>query len=121
MSTVIRLGNLIIEPALGEAQIGACPVRLTHTQYLLLTLLASRPNRVWSRDELRTSLGLRSNHPSGLTVHIARLRKKLVGSEPLTIVTIRKRGYTLAPLGTGADSQPAVQPKEVLANAEPPR
>jgi DNA-binding response OmpR family regulator len=92
----IQLGNLIIEPERHSVYLDGQEIALTHVQFSLLALLASRPERIWTRDELETSLGLKRGNPGSLTAHISRLRKELASSRPFTIITVRKRGYIFA-------------------------
>jgi DNA-binding response OmpR family regulator len=92
----IQLGNLIIEPERHSVYLSGQEIALTHVQFSLLALLASRPERIWTRDELEASLGLKRGNPGSLTAHVSRLRKELADCKPFTIVTVRKRGYSFA-------------------------
>ncbi len=71
-------------------------VTLTGTEYALLTLLASTPGKVFSRDDILNHL---RGHEADLfsrsvDIVISRLRKKL---EPLDCIkTLRNAGYSLA-------------------------
>jgi two-component system, OmpR family, response regulator len=71
-------------------------VTLTGTEYALLTLLASTPGKVFSRDDILNQL---RGHDADLfsrsvDIVVSRLRKKL---EPLDCIkTLRNAGYSLA-------------------------
>ena len=71
-------------------------VTLTGTEYALLTLLASTPGKVYSRDDILNQL---RGHEADLfsrsvDIVVSRLRKKL---EPLDCIkTLRNAGYSLA-------------------------
>ena len=71
-------------------------VTLTGTEYALLTLLASTPGKVFSRDDILNQL---RGHEADLfsrsvDIVVSRLRKKL---EPLDCIkTLRNAGYSLA-------------------------
>lgn len=71
-------------------------VTLTGTEYALLTLLASTPGKVYSRDDILNTL---RGHEADLfsrsvDIVVSRLRKKL---EPLDCIkTLRNAGYSLA-------------------------
>jgi two-component system, OmpR family, response regulator len=72
------------------------PVELTGTEFELLTLLASAPRRVFSRDEILNRL---RGHEADLATRavdilVSRLRRKL---EPLDCIkTLRNAGYAFA-------------------------
>ncbi len=72
------------------------PVELTSTEFDLLVLLASEPNKVFNRDEILNKLrGIEADlHTRAVDILVSRLRKKL---EPLdAIKTLRNAGYTFA-------------------------
>lgn len=90
-------GPLVIDPVRHEVTLDGLPVVLTATQFRLLHFIASRPGRVFTREEL---LG----HVVGdevlvmernIDVHIRALRKVLGGHSAL-IETIRGVGYRFA-------------------------
>ena len=117
MSTLIRLGNLLIEPNDYQVYVGQRAIGLTYTEFRLLALLASQPERVWSRTDLIAALGQQNGDSRGLTMHIFRLRKKLAGSEPYTIAAVRKRGYALAQRRPGVDGGLRNRREEAHADA----
>ena len=73
------------------------PVDLTGTEFELLALLASAPQRVFSRDEILEKLrghAAEDIHSRAVDILVSRLRRKL---EPLGCIhTLRNAGYRLA-------------------------
>jgi DNA-binding response OmpR family regulator len=98
--TAYRIGELEIDLRRRSITIGGSPVHLTPTENRLLTMLASDPERVFSRDELAAAIwGTESLGESrAVDVHIRRLRAKLepFGGAAPAIVTVRGFGYKLA-------------------------
>ena len=79
-----------------SVQCAGTTVELTSTEFDLLVLLASEPNKVWSRDEILNRLrGVEAELVTrAVDIVISRLRKKL---EPLDCIkTLRNAGYTFA-------------------------
>jgi DNA-binding response OmpR family regulator len=78
------------------------PVALTAAEFDLLTLLATHPNQVLTRDQLLELVATRKWSPSDRTIdqHISRLRRKLekVPKRPELIKSIRGRGYVFTAL-----------------------
>jgi OmpR family response regulator RpaB len=71
-------------------------IELTSTEFDLLVLLASEPQKVFNRDEILNRLrGIDAElHTRAVDILISRLRKKL---EPLDLIkTLRNAGYTFA-------------------------
>jgi len=71
-------------------------IELTSTEFDLLVLLASEPQKVFNRDEILNRLrGIDAElHTRAVDILISRLRKKL---EPLDVIkTLRNAGYTFA-------------------------
>ncbi len=96
----IAVGELEIEPDSGIVRVAHQEVGLTKTEFELLRCLASRPNRIFSREQL---LELVWNYDylgdSRLVdVHIRRLRRKVERdpSQPRFIQTVRGFGYKLS-------------------------
>jgi OmpR family response regulator RpaB len=72
------------------------PVELTGTEFDLLALLASEPQKVFSRDDILNRLrGVEAElQTRAVDILVSRLRKKL---EPLDCIkTLRNAGYTFA-------------------------
>ena len=73
------------------------PVELTSTEFELLTLLATTPGKVFSRDDILARLrghAAEDIHSRAVDILVSRLRKKL---EPLDAIhTLRNVGYLFA-------------------------
>ncbi len=79
-----------------RAECAGQPVELTSTEFDLLVLLASEPNKVFNRDEILNRLrGIEADlHTRAVDILVSRLRKKL---EPLDVIkTLRNAGYIFA-------------------------
>jgi two-component system response regulator RegX3 len=90
----LRVGSLTIDIARHTATLDGEPVRLTPSEFKLLTLLARHPERVFSRRELMQHLWESSyvgDQRAG-DAHIVNLRRK-IGRERLA--TVRGIGYKL--------------------------
>ena len=72
-------GDVIIDIELKEIRIGPKKITLTKTEFEILVLLAKRPDRVFSREEIIESAWSEISYITERTVdvHITRLRKKL--------------------------------------------
>jgi DNA-binding response OmpR family regulator len=96
----IHRGELIIDVEGRRVLLGGVEVRLTPTEFELLCLLARRPGRVYSRDELidevlgRDFLGMDRT----VDAHIMNLRKKIEVDrrKPRYIQTVFGAGYRFA-------------------------
>jgi DNA-binding response OmpR family regulator len=93
----IEHGALRVEPASRRAFLDGAELDLTMREFDLLTYLAARPGRVFSRDQLMEAVW---EYPvvadtSTVTVHIRRLRAKLDDdpAEPRFIETVWGVGY----------------------------
>lgn len=90
-------GSLRIDPASHRAMLDGQELPLTATEFRILHFLASRPGRVFTRDQiLAASIGanvvvLERN----IDVHIRSIRKKL-GAQRDLIETVRSIGYRFA-------------------------
>ncbi len=79
-----------------QVQCAGAAVELTSTEYELLVMLASEPQKVFDRDQILNRLrGHEAElHTRAVDILISRLRKKL---EPLDCIkTLRNAGYTFA-------------------------
>lgn len=97
---VFRVGPLEIRPEEGVVRRNDEPVSLTRTEFRLLTTLASRPGRVFSREQLLSEVwGYDYFGDARLVdVHIKRLRAKIEPDphEPEIIQTVRGMGYKVS-------------------------
>ncbi|VEN74566.1 DNA-binding response regulator in two-component regulatory system with PhoR (or CreC) [Candidatus Desulfarcum epimagneticum] len=91
---VIRRGDLEIRPDMRRVTVQGEPVDLTHTEFKLLTLMASRPGWTLSRSQIVDRI--RGPHHAvtdrAVDVQIVGLRKKL-GPRADLIETVRGAGY----------------------------
>ncbi len=101
---VHQVGDLVIDMGRHEAVLRDHVLPLTPSQFRILATLASRPNEVFSREDLARAV--RGKGEAGksraIDVHIRRLRQKLdeVPGRGTTIVTVRGYGYKLGPSGS---------------------
>jgi DNA-binding response OmpR family regulator len=97
---ILRVGPLEIRPEEGVVRRNDEPVSLTRTEFRLLTTLASRPGRVFSREQLLSEVwGYDYFGDARLVdVHIKRLRAKIEPDphEPAIIQTVRGMGYKVS-------------------------
>ncbi|MES3015286.1 MAG: response regulator transcription factor [Pseudomonadota bacterium] len=92
----LRFDGLQIDLERRHVECAGQPVDLTSTEFDLLVLLASEPNKVFNRDEILNKLrGIEADlHTRAVDILVSRLRKKL---EPLDVIkTLRNAGYTFA-------------------------
>jgi two-component system response regulator MtrA len=95
----LRFGRLIIDLASVQAIAGDRHIPLTPTEFKLLRTLGQEPGRVFSRDDLLTTVwGYEPGSDTRLVdVHVGRLRKKLLDADvnEVAIETARGFGYRL--------------------------
>jgi len=100
----IRVRDLVIAPSRGTVTLTNQRLKLTPTEYRLLTTLASQPEAVFDRRSLTKQVwGLQDESCDHLVdVHMGRLRAKLrsVRTDVPYVVTVRSRGFRLL----GADA-----------------
>jgi DNA-binding response OmpR family regulator len=97
-SNLLTCEDLVLDPVKRRVTIGGRALSLTPHEYTLLHRLMGAPGRVFSRDELITSL-----YPRGEThvvdrvvdVHIGKLRQKIETdpAAPRFVLTVRGMGY----------------------------
>ncbi len=94
---VLTFGDLRIDPNTRELTVLERPVALTAREFDLLYHLASRPRRVFTRDELMKAVwGYEfAADTSTVTVHIRRLREKIEEDprQPRHLLTVWGVGY----------------------------
>lgn len=94
----VQQGPISIDDTRHEVRIEGAPLELTISEYRLLHLMASQPDRVFTREQLSDSISdsERSNGQTSssrnIDVHIRSLRKKL-GDNANLICTLRGVGY----------------------------
>lgn len=97
-TSLLTCEDLVLDPIKRRITLGSRSLSLTPHEYTLLHRLMSAPGRVFSRDELITSL-----YPRGEThvvdrvvdVHIGKLRQKIETdpAAPRFVLTVRGMGY----------------------------
>ena len=95
---VRRIGGLRLDFARREVTLDGEPVRLTPSEFKLLSLLARRPGGSSARRVVRHLWGsdhVGDEHPAD--VHVSNLQRKIEGSpgQPQRVVTVRGAGYKL--------------------------
>ncbi len=101
-AAVRRLGGLYLDLVRHEVTVDGDPVRLTLSEFKVLSLLAERPERIVSRRELMRHLWA-SDHVGdehACEVHVSNLRRKIERdpTRPQRLVTVRGLGYKLIPV-----------------------
>lgn len=98
-STVLQVGDLVIDEDTSVVTRAGDAVELTATEYELLRYLARNANRVLSRDKILTNVwGMDFGASSNLVdMYVSYLRRKVdQGREPM-LQTVRGAGYVLRP------------------------
>jgi two-component system response regulator RegX3 len=99
-ATVLRVGDLELDPMRHEVRIGGRPMRLTPSEFKLLLLLAEEPGRVFSRREIMQHLwdSTYVGDQRACDIHISNLRQKIEDDpgDPTRVVTVRGVGYKLS-------------------------
>jgi two-component system phosphate regulon response regulator PhoB len=90
----IRLGGITVDPDRHEVVCGEEPVNLTATEFKLLSLLMSKPGRVFTRQQIIESIheGFAAVTDRSVDVQVVALRRKL-GDKGKNIETVRGVGY----------------------------
>lgn len=93
----INVGDLFIDPVRRIVHWAETPMSLTATEFSILSLLASRPGKVFERDELMRGAypGKRVVSHRTIDSHIRRLRDKLRSHGAEIIATSHGVGYRL--------------------------
>jgi len=98
-SSVMRVGEMEIDPDRHLVCIEGKPVHLTVTEFAILQRLAQEPERVFTRDHLLTFLWGEDCYVQehSLDVHIHAIRKKIEAdpTNPSYVQTVRGIGYRL--------------------------
>lgn len=92
-SRVIAIGDLVIDPANYTVEVGGQPVQLRPKEFQLLSLLASRPGQLLTRQEIAEKVwGYTAVAGRTIDVHIKRIRAKV---ESLSIASYIKTVHGL--------------------------
>lgn len=93
----IQIGSLFIDPGAFRVTREGENVSLTALEFRLLYFLASRPNRVFSRDRLLDAVWGSDRYvtPRSVDVYVRRLREKIETNpdKPVHLKTMRGAGY----------------------------
>jgi len=105
----LRVGSLTIDPSAYRVERDGAAIPLTALEFRLLHYLASRPNRVFSRDQLLDAVWgtERFVTPRSVDVFIRRLREKIEADpvHPRYIKTMRGAGYLFETNGSGGEPE----------------
>ena len=101
----IEVGKLVIDPSSYRVMRSSKPLTLSTLEFRLCYFLASRPNRVFSRDQLLDAVWgtERFVTPRSVDVYVRRLREKIEEDpeRPVYLKTVRGAGYMFESGGTG--------------------
>jgi DNA-binding response OmpR family regulator len=104
----LSFGDVVLDGDAREVRKAGGEVALTAKEFDLLWFLASHPRRVFSRDQLMTSVwGYEPALETGtVTVHVRRLRRKVEAdpARPRHLQTVWGVGYRLVPLSSPGSS-----------------
>jgi len=96
-----RYGQLVINLVQRFVDLNGERLALTHSEFEVLRLLASKPEHIFSRDDILQALrGIEyDGMDRSVDVKISNLRKKLGDSSsiPKKIITVRSKGYLFVP------------------------
>jgi DNA-binding response OmpR family regulator len=95
--SAVQVGDLLVDPRQYEAYLGGHRLGLTVSEFRILYLLASRPGRTLTRDDILQSMHGTATEVSDRTVdsRVHSLRRKL-GDDQKYIETVRSVGYRMA-------------------------
>jgi two-component system phosphate regulon response regulator OmpR len=104
-SETLRFEGLTIDRRAREVCVNSVRKELTGRQFDLLALLAERPGRIQSRDQLREALGSDESDGDGdsfdrsIDVHVSRIRNAIEDDpkRPRFVQTVRGAGYVFTP------------------------
>ena len=100
--TLVRAGDVQVDLGSHRVSVAGRDVRLTPSEFKVLALLASEPNRVFSRWQIMEHLWEATyvGTARAADVHVSNLRRKIEEdpSKPRRLVTVREAGYKLVPV-----------------------
>jgi DNA-binding response OmpR family regulator len=93
-SALLVVGEVELDPDRRSVRVAGRPVQLTATEFDLLAKLMGAPGRVFTREQLLSSVWGQADYGGGRTVdvHIAQVRAKLGDASPIR--TLRGVGYS---------------------------
>lgn len=94
---IVRVGNIAIDEEAKSVTIAENQIMLTKTEFQLLLILAKKPSKTFSREELLSKVWGADVFVEARTVdvHIARLRKKIESAD-VQIISRSGYGYSLS-------------------------
>ncbi len=94
---IVKVGNIAIDEEAKSVTIAESQIMLTKTEFQLLLILAKKPSKTFSRDELLSKVWGADVFVEARTVdvHIARLRKKIESAD-VQIISRSGYGYSLS-------------------------
>lgn len=96
VSSVRRLGDLLIDEGARSVSRGNTEIELTKTEFDLLLTLGRRPGQVFPKERLLVMVWDYEHYdPNVVEVHVSALRRKLEAHGPRLIHTVRGVGYVL--------------------------
>ncbi|GAB3802279.1 response regulator transcription factor [Humibacter antri] len=100
----VRLGTLVLDQDTRSATFDGVQLTLTATEFDLVSYLARSPGRVFTREQLLSSVWGHADYASGRTVdvHIAQLRSKLGPGSGIR--TVRGVGYAIDAIASAPES-----------------
>lgn len=111
VSERLRFGAFVLDPATGELWKGGAPIDLPPQPIRLLQMLAQRPGRLVTREEIREEIwgGTVVEFDQAIN-HVVRQVRRALGDDaidPTYIETVPRRGYRfVAPLRQERDERP---------------
>src|SRR5690606_16867868 len=98
-TNVLTCGDIILDRTTRSVHVGGREIHLPRRELMLLEILATRPDRAFSKETLMNQLFAFDDAPNAnaIELYVGRLRKKLAGAQA-QIVTVRGFGYQLTPL-----------------------
>jgi len=94
---VVSVGPVTIDQRARQVTVNGSPVRVTFSEFEVLSCLMERPGKLFTRQELLRAIWGDSAYrdPRAIDVHIRHLREKLEEKpeEPSLILTVRGAGY----------------------------
>jgi DNA-binding response OmpR family regulator len=97
--SVLRVGELRVDPASGRQWYGDAEVELTPLHHRLLAVMAAEPCRVFGRDELAAEVWRLPGRAEAVKVSVSRLRRALVAAgAPVDrfLVSVHGVGWSLS-------------------------
>jgi DNA-binding response OmpR family regulator len=95
----LQVGDITVDLSAHRVSVAGRDLRLTPSEFKVLALLASQPNRVFSRWQIMEHLWEATyvGTARAADVHVANLRRKIEDdpAHPERIVTVREAGYKL--------------------------